>query len=86
MAKGFRVRPWVTVMPRRKRPEQTRTKATRSRWAGSMLAWTLKTIPLKSESIGRGSASASSRGDGAGAVSAAASSSSRTPKLVRADP
>ena len=33
-------------MPRSKWPEQRRTKATRSRCLGSMLAWTLKTKPV----------------------------------------
>ena len=45
VANGLPVGPWVTTMPRSKRPEQTRTNATRSRWVLSMLAWTLKTRP-----------------------------------------
>ena len=50
---GLPVRPWVTTMPRSKRPEHTRMKATRSRWAGSMLACTLNTKPEKGASSGR---------------------------------
>ena len=37
-----------TSMSRANRPEQTRRKATRSRWRGSMFAWILKTKPEKS--------------------------------------
>ena len=46
-------------MPRSKWPEQSRTKATRSRCLGSMLAWTLKTKPVTAGSqapTARGSA------------------------------
>ena len=39
-------------MPRSKWPEATRTKAMRSRCAGSMLAWILKTTPLNFFSSG----------------------------------
>ena len=39
-------------MPRSKWPEATRTKAIRSRCAGSMLAWILKTTPLNFGSSG----------------------------------
>ena len=45
VANGLPVRPWVTTMPRSKRPEQTRRNAMRSRCDGSMLACTLNTKP-----------------------------------------
>ena len=45
VAKDFPVRVWVTTMPRSKTPEQTRMKATWSRCALFMPAWTLKTKP-----------------------------------------
>ncbi len=44
---GLPVRACRTSMPRVNFPEQTRTKATRSRCAGSMFAWILKTKPEK---------------------------------------
>ena len=43
VANGLPVRSQVTTMPRSNRPEQTRAKAMRSRWGGSMLACTLNT-------------------------------------------
>ena len=43
------VRTCVTFMPRVSLPEQSRTKAMRSRWFGSMLAWILNT---KADSAG----------------------------------
>ena len=58
--------PWVTTMPRSKRPEQTRKKAMRSRCDGSMLACTLKTKPEKGASSGRGTSSSPTRGVGDG--------------------
>jgi hypothetical protein len=41
-----------TLIPRSNRPEQTRTNAIRSRWAGSMFAWILKTSPVNAGSSG----------------------------------
>jgi hypothetical protein len=46
------VRTLCTFMPRVSRPEQMRRKATRSRCAGSMFAWILKTNPLNSSCAG----------------------------------
>ena len=43
---GLPVRTSLAFMPRSSLPEQTRTKAMRSRWLGSMLAWILKTKAL----------------------------------------
>ena len=43
---GLPVRTSFTFMPRCSLPEQTRTKAMRSRWLGSMLAWILNTKPV----------------------------------------
>ena len=86
VAKGLPVLSWVTVMPRSKRPEHTRKKAMRSRWDGSMLAWTLKTKPAKGASRGRGTPSSPVRGVGDGTRSTTASSSMPTPKLVSAEP
>ncbi len=86
VAKGLPVGWWVTTMPRSNRPEQTRRKAMRSRWDGSMLACTLNTNPENGESSGRGTPSTSGRGAGAGNRSTTASSSLRTPKLVSAEP
>src|SRR5215813_8880165 len=57
----------VSFMPRRNLPLHSRRKAMRSRWLGSMLAWTLKTKPAtlgSVGSIGRGSAGCG-RGGGA---------------------
>lgn len=42
------VRGRLTLMPRSNSPDTIRTKAIRSRWRGSMLAWILKTKPEKS--------------------------------------
>jgi hypothetical protein len=39
-------------MPRSNLPEQMRTKAMRSRWCLSMLAWILNTKPEKSLDVG----------------------------------
>ena len=43
---GLPVRTSLAFMPRVSRPEDTRMKAMRSRWFGSMLAWILNTKPL----------------------------------------
>ena len=81
------VRPWVTTMPRSKRPEQTRRKAMRSRWDGSMLACTLNTKPENGASSGARRRRRRRRGGWAtGTRSTTASSSLRTPKLVSAEP
>ena len=73
-------------MPRSKRPELTRTKATRSRCAGSMLACTLNTTPVNLGSSGCTSRCSAVRGPGGGACSTSASSTSCTPKLLMAEP
>ena len=83
---GLARRPWVTAMPRSKRPEQTRTKAIRSRCDGSMLACTLKTKPGERGVEGARHAVDVDAGLGEGTRSTTASSSSRTPKLVSAEP
>ena len=43
----------LIFMPRSKRPEHTRRKAMRSRWAGSILAWILNTKPENARFVGR---------------------------------
>ncbi|GAB3795888.1 hypothetical protein GCM10027605_02700 [Micromonospora zhanjiangensis] len=86
VAKGRPVPAWVTVMPRLNRPEQTRTKATWSRWALFMFAWILNTNPAKGASTPRGVPPVSTRGCGAGAWLASTSRSCRTPKLATAAP
>ena len=48
---GLPVRTSLAFMPRSSVPEQTRTKAMRSRWFGSMLAWILKTKALIFSSV-----------------------------------
>ncbi len=79
-------RTMVSRMPRSNCPEHTRTKAMRSRCAGSMLAWILKTTPVNLPSCGETSRWIAARGLGAGASSASASSTSCTPKLLMAEP
>ena len=83
---GRPVREFVTFMPRSKRPDETRRNATRSRWRGSMFAWTLKTRPENGASIARGAPSASRRACGDGARRSSASSSRPTPKFDTAEP
>ncbi len=73
-------------MPRSKWPLATRTKAMRSRCAGSMLAWILKTTPVNLGSSGCTTRWMAARSPGAGARSTSASSTSRTPKLLTAEP
>ena len=80
------VRATFRRMPRSKRPELTRTKATRSRCAGSMLACTLNTTPVNLGSSGCTSRCSAVRGPGGGACSTSASSTSCTPKLLMAEP
>ena len=67
-------------------PEQTFTKAIRSRWFGSMLACILKTKPVNFSSSGDTIRSSVSRGRGVGAISIKQSSISRIPKLFKAEP
>ena len=86
VANGRPVAACVSTMPRSNRPEHTRTNATRSRCAGSMLACTLNTSPENGASTARSSPSTSARGLGAGARSHMASSSRRTPKFGSAAP
>ncbi len=84
---GLPVRTSFAFMPRSSLPEQTRTKAMRSRWLGSMLAWILKTkaVIFVFGRLRPCRVSASwSRGGGAKAPSA--SIRSRTPKLRSAEP
>mmetsp|Transcript_26231 Transcript_26231/g.62013 ORF Transcript_26231/g.62013 Transcript_26231/m.62013 type:complete len:249 (-) Transcript_26231:1361-2107(-) len=76
----------LRFMPRSKRPEATRTKAMRSRWAGSILAWILNTTPVNLGSSGLTVRCIASRLSGAGASSTRASSTSCTPKLLTAEP
>src|SRR5215468_10421619 len=49
---GLPVRTSLAFMPRVSLPEQTRRKAMRSRWFGSMFAWILKTKPVMAVSSG----------------------------------
>ena len=58
----------------------------RSRCAGSMFAWILKTKPLKRPAVGGCGPLSVLRGAGAGARSRKASRNGRTPKLVIAEP
>ena len=48
---GLPVLTSLAFMPRFSSPEQTRTKAMRSRWFGSMLAWILNTKALIAGSV-----------------------------------
>ena len=73
-------------MPRVNSPLVTRKKAMRSRCAGSMLAWILKTTPENFFSSGVTTRCMAARGAGAGARSTSASSTSCTPKLLMAEP
>ena len=89
-----------SFMPRWNLPEAMRNMAMRSRWLGSMFAWTLKTKPVTSASPGatvRGTGSAALRVPagaalwafmvfGGGAHSPMAASSSSMPKWRRAEP
>src|SRR5260370_21334839 len=76
------VRMFFKFMPRRKRPEEIRTKAMRSRCCGSILACTLNTKPAtrgSSGEIGRGSAGC---GRGAGGELADAAEQFAHPEIV----
>ena len=80
------LRTTFSFMPRSKRPDETRRKAMRSRWAGSMLAWILNTTPENFSSDGSTVRCRAGRAPGGGARSTSASSTSRTPKLLMAEP
>ena len=88
IAIGLPVRTWCSFMPRSKCPEARRTKATRSRCLGSMLAWTLKTKPVTGGLLRGRSARGSARcGPAAAGRSAPMPSiSSCTPKELIAEP
>ena len=86
VAKGRPLGSWVTIIPRWKTPEHTRTKATRSRWFESMPDCTLKTKPEKVVLTGRRVPEVSVRDSAAGAKSTRVSSSWRTPMLRAAAP
>ena len=73
-------------MPRWKWPEQIRKKATRSRCAGSIFAWILKTTAEHFFSSGLTSRWTEWREPGAGARSTSVFKISRTPKLLMAEP
>ncbi len=79
-----------SFMPRLNSPEESRRKAIRSRWFGSMFAWILKTKPETSglsDSITVGAPLTSAFcGRGGGANSASAESNSAMPKWRRAEP
>ncbi len=76
----------LSFMPRSKCPLAQRTKAMRSRCAGSILAWILNTTPLNLGSVGCTVRCKAGLGPGGGARSTSASSTSRTPKLLIAEP
>jgi hypothetical protein len=82
----FPVRTSLAFMPRVSLPEQTRMKAMRSRWFGSMLAWILKTKPVIRFSFATTVRRSASCERGGGACAASASMRSRTPKFRSADP
>src|SRR3954470_13188524 len=84
---SFSSRTFRTVMPRSKRPEHTRRNASRSRWAGSMFAWILKTNPLKAgESGSTASPVVVCRAPGGGASPTKAARNSSTPISFQAEP
>ena len=66
VANGLPVPACVTTIPRSKRPEHTRTNASRSLWAVSIPAWILKTNPEKAASSALGSPELSARDPGDG--------------------
>ena len=91
----------LSFMPRWNLPDAIRNMAIRSRWLGSILAWTLKTKPVTSGapgsivvSTGSGALRAPARAPylrafmvlGGGAQSPMAASSSSMPKWRRAEP
>ena len=83
---GLPVRTSLAFMPRWSVPEHTRTKAMRSRWFGSMLAWILKTKDVIFGSVASTRRVSASCARGGGAQSPSASIRSRTPKLRSAEP
>jgi hypothetical protein len=84
---GLPVRTSFAFMPRFSLPEQTRTKAMRSRWFGSMFAWILNTkaVIFRLRRLD-GTRVSPSCARGGGAKSPSASIRSRTPKLRSAEP
>ena len=85
-ATGFPVPLCQTSMPFSKAPDTIRMKASRSRWAGFMLAWILKMNPEKYGSSGPITPRSLSRGRGGGVNCRNRSRKGSTPKLVTADP
>ena len=86
---SFSVRPvrgFRTSMPRVNLPETMRTNAMRSRCAGSMFAWILKTKPENAGESGSTSPVAVLRGSGAGASSRKRFRNGSTPKSLIALP
>ena len=83
---GLPVRTSRAFMPRLSLPEQTRMKAMRSRWFGSMFAWILNTKPVMRGSVGSTRRLSASWPRGGGATLARPSMRSRTPKLRSAEP
>ena len=79
-----------SFMPRLNLPEHRRSMAIRSRWFGSMFAWTLKTKPVTSDSPGATWVSAAPFSTatcfGGGARAPRPLSSSSTPKWRSAEP
>ena len=73
-------------MPRSSLPEQTRAKAMRSRWFGSMLAWILKTKAVIFSSVACTVRISATWSRGGGAMSPSALIRSRTPKFRSAEP
>jgi hypothetical protein len=80
---GLPVRASRAFMPRSSLPEQTRTKAIRSRWFGSMLAWILKTKAVIFGSVASTVRVSATCARGCGANSPSASIRSRTPKFLQ---
>ena len=91
---SFAVRMTLSFIPGVYFPEAIRTKAMRSRWLASILAWTLNTTPLKAWSSGCTSFTTGWRltrvvlvlDCGLGAKSTKASRTSITPKLFTPEP
>ena len=80
------VRTCLTFMPRVSLPEHSRTKAMRSRWFGSMLAWILNTKADMSASAAVTTRLSAACARGGGAKVPSASSRSPTPKFLSALP
>ena len=80
---GFFSRTLNSRMPRLNLPEHSRTNAMRSRWLGSMLAWTLNTKPLTAFSCGSTMRVVVLRGSASGAHRARQSSSSVDAEILQ---